>query len=299
MSTDLLRPAASRPQAGPSVARLRRLVRPVSIGRGALNLVLYAGAFLCLFPFLWMLSTALKPENNALTNNFFFGYHFQWGNFGQAWDFFPFGQYMVNSAIMSVGAVIVVLVASTTAGYAFARLEFPGREKLFAVYVATLLIPASATVVPLFLLSKSLHIYNTYFGLIFPISFSAFGTFLMRQFFRTTPEEFRDAARIDGASELWIFVRVMLPLVRAGVAVLGVFTFITEWGDFLWPLVAVQNENLYTLNLGLSEFQSEYGSYWSYMMAGSVLAILPTMVLVIVLQKYLVKGLAFTSFGGR
>lgn len=269
-----------------------------TLRRGALNLVLYAGAFVCLFPFLWMLSTALKPENNALTNNFFFGYRFQWGNFGQAWDFFPFGQYMVNSAIMSLGAVIVVLVASTTAGYAFARLRFPGRDKLFAVYVATLLIPASATVVPLFLLSKSLHIYNTYFGLIFPISFSAFGTFLMRQFFRTTPEEFRDAARIDGASELWIFLRVMLPLVRAGVAVLGVFTFITEWGDFLWPLVAVQNENLYTLNLGLSEFQSEYGSYWSYMMAGSVLAILPTMVLVIALQKYLVKGLAFTS-GGR
>jgi len=298
MSTDTLRTAAPRPLAGPSAARLRRLVRPRSLGRGALNLILYAGAFVCLFPFLWMLSTALKPENNALTNNFFFGYPFQWGNFAQAWDFFPFGQYMVNSAIMSLGAVVVVLVASTTAGYAFARLRFPGRDKLFAVYVATLLIPASATVVPLFLLSKSLHIYNTYFGLIFPISFSAFGTFLMRQFFRTTPEEFRDAARIDGASELWIFLRVMLPLVRAGVAVLGVFTFIAEWGDFLWPLVAVQNENLYTLNLGLSEFQSEYGSYWSYMMAGSVLAILPTMILVIALQKYLVKGLAFTS-GGR
>ena len=133
--------------------------------------------------------------------------------------------------------------------------EVPGREKLFGVYVATLLIPASATLVPLFLISKSLHIYNTYVGLIFPLAFSAFGTFLMRQFFRTTPEELREAARLDGASELWIFLRVMLPLVHAGVAVLAVFTFIAMWGEFLWPLVATQNENLYTLNLGLSELQ--------------------------------------------
>lgn len=277
----------------------RRLTRPRSVGRMLLNVAVYAAAFACLFPLLWMLSTALKPETSALTNNFFVGYSFQWGNFRQAWDFFPFGQFMLNSVIMSVGSTIVVIVASTTAGYAFARLEFRGRDKLFFVYLATLLIPASATTVPLFLLSRSLHIYNTYFGLIFPLSFTAFGTFQMRQFFRTTPEELRDAARIDGASELWIFARVMLPLVSAGVAVLGVFNFVTMWGEFLWPLVVSQNENLYTLNLGLSEFQGQFGTYWSYMMAGSALAILPTIVLVIALQKYLVKGLAFTAFGGR
>jgi multiple sugar transport system permease protein len=299
MSADPLSGASARSRTSRPASRLRGRTRPRVIGRGVLNLVVYAAAFVCLFPFLWMLSTALKPENNALTNNFFFGYGFNWGNFRQAWDFFPFGRFLVNSAIMSVGGTLVVLVASTTAGYAFARLEFPARDKLFYLYVTTLLVPASATVIPLFLLSEWLHIYNTYFALVFPISFSAFGTFLMRQFFRTTPEELRDAARIDGASELWIFLRVMLPLVRAGVAVLGVFTFIADWGDFLWPLVVTQNENLYTLNLGLSEFQGEYGSYWSYMMAGSVLAVVPTIILVIALQKYLVKGLAFTSLGGR
>lgn len=298
MSTEPLA-ASARPLARPLAARRRWRARPRLIGRVVLNFVIYGAAFLCLFPFLWMLATALKPENNALTGNFFFGYSFHWGNFAQAWDFFPFGQFMINSAIMSVGGAVVVLVASTTAGYAFARLEFPGREKLFFVYVATLLIPASATVVPLFLLSRSLHIYDTYFALIFPISFSAFGTFFMRQFFRTVPEDFRDAARIDGASELWIFARVMLPQVRAGIAVLGLFTFIADWGEFLWPLVVTQSENHYTLNVGLSEFQGQFGTYWSYMMAGCTLAILPTMVLVIALQKYLVKGLAFTSFGGR
>jgi multiple sugar transport system permease protein len=299
MSTEILRAATSHAGTGRATARWPRMLRPRPIGRAVLNLALYAGAFLCLFPFLWMLATALKPENNALTNDFFVGYSFQWGNFTQAWDFFPFGRFMLNSAIMSVGGTLVVLVASTTAGYAFARLEFRGREKLFLVYVATLMIPASATVVPLFLLSKSLHIYNTYFALIFPISFTAFGTFLMRQFFRTTPEELRDAARIDGASELWIFARVMLPLVRAGIAVLAVFTFIADWGDFLWPLVATQSQSLYTLNVGLSEFAGQYGTYWSYTMAGCALAILPTIILVIALQKYLVKGLAFSSFGGR
>jgi multiple sugar transport system permease protein len=299
MSTDTVTRVIPHPHTSRSAARLRRLVRPRPIGRGVLNLFVYLAAFLCLFPFLWMLATALKPETNALTDNFFVGYSFQWGNFSQAWDFFPFGQFMLSSVIYSAGGALVVLVASTTAGYAFARLKFPGRDKLFFVYVSTLMIPASATVVPLFLLSKSLHLYNSYLGLILPVSFTAFGTFFMRQFFRTTPEELRDAARIDGASEWWIFLHVMLPLVRAGVAVLGVFIFIFNWGDFLWPLVAVQKESLYTLNVGLSEFQSEYGSYWSYEMAGCTLAILPTMLLVIALQKYLVKGLAFTSFGGR
>ena len=201
--------------------------------------------------------------------------------------------------IYSFGVTAVVLVASTTGGYAFARLRSRGREKLFAVYVATLLVPAAVTVIPLFLLATKLHIYNTYLGLIFPVSFSAFGTFFMRQFFRTLPEELRDSARMDGASEFWIFARIMLPLVRAGAAVLAVFTFVAFWGDFLWPLIVTQSPSLFTLNLGLSEFQSEYGGYWSYMMAGCVLTVLPAIILVIVLQKYLVKGLTFTGFGGR
>jgi multiple sugar transport system permease protein len=299
MSTDITAGTAARAGTRGVTARRGGRLRPRRLGRLLVNLLVYAAAFGCLFPLLWMLSTALKPQANALSNNFFFGYSFHWGNFAQAWDFFPFGQFMLNSAIMSVGGAFVVVAASSTAGYAFARLQFPGREKLFFVYVATLMIPASATVVPLFLLSKSLGLYNTYFALIFPISFTAFGTFMMRQFFRTAPEELRDAARIDGASELWIFLRVMLPQVRAGIAVLAVFTFIADWGEFLWPLVATQSQNLFTLNVGLSEFQGQFGLYWSYMMAGCAMAILPTVVLVIALQKYLIKGLAFTSFGGR
>lgn len=305
MSTDAVVGPAARAKRGRAVSasatasrhRIRRVSRLG--GSVVLNVVLYALAFACAFPFLWMLATALKPENNALTNQFFFGYHLTWSNFGQAWHFFPFGRYMVNSFIYSFGGVLVVLAASTTAGYAFARLDFPWRERLFSLYVATLLVPATVTVIPLFLLSRQLHIYNTYFGLIFPVSFSAFGTFFMRQFFRTLPEELRDSAKIDGASEWWIFVKVMLPLCRAGAAVLAVFTFIFYWGDFLWPLIVTQNQNLYTLNLGLSEFQSQYGGYWSYMMAGCVLTVLPAIILVISLQKYLVKGLAFSSFGGR
>lgn len=268
-------------------------------GRITLNVVLYALALVCLFPFLWMLSTALKPEDNALTNNFFYGYRLHWDNFGTAWSFFPFGQFMVNSAIMSLGGVAVVVITSATAGYAFARLRFPGREKIFFAYIATLLVPSSVTIIPLFLISKYLHIYDTYFGLIFPISFTAFGTFMLRQFFRTLPGELADSATIDGASEFRIFTTIMLPLVRPAVAVLAVFTFIANWGNFLWPLVATQSQNKATLELGLSIFQGEFGGYWSYMMAGSTIAILPTIVLVLLLQKYLVKGLTFTAFGGR
>jgi multiple sugar transport system permease protein len=286
--------ARARPGLSPWRSRSARRA-----GAVVLNVVLYAVAFMCVFPFLWMLATALKPEDNALTNNFFFGYSLTWSNFSEAWNFFPFGQFMMNSFIYSFCVTAVVLVASTTGGYAFARLRFRGREKLFAVYVATLLVPAAVTVIPLFLLATKLHIYNTYLGLIFPVSFSAFGTFFMRQFFRTLPEELRDSARMDRASEFWIFARIMLPLVRAGAAVLAVFTFVAFWGDFLWPLIVTQSPSLYTLNLGLSEFQSEYGGYWSYMMVGCVLTVLPAIILVIALQKYLVKGLTFTGFGGR
>lgn len=268
-------------------------------GRVALNVLLYALAGVCLFPLLWMFSTALKPEENALTNNFFYGYALRWDNFVTAWNFFPFGRFMLNSAIMSFGGVIVVVVISATGGYAFARLRFPGRDKIFLAYIATLLVPATVTVIPLFLISRYLHIYDSYLGLIFPISFSAFGTFLLRQFFRTLPVEMSDSAKIDGASEVRIFFTIMLPLIKPAVAVLSVFTFISNWGNFLWPLIVTQSQKVSTLELGLSIFQSEYGGYWSYMMAGSMIAILPTVILVILLQNYLVKGLAFTSFGGR
>ncbi len=269
------------------------------LGHVALNVVVYALAALCAFPFLWMLSTALKPENNALTNNFFFGFPLTWSNFASAWSFFPFLRFMLNSAIMSFGGALVVIVVAATGGYAFGRLRFPGREKIFFIYIATLLVPVGVTIIPLFLITRWLHIYDTYWGLILPISFTAFGTFLMRQFFRSLPGELTDSARIDGASEWRIFMSVMLPLIRPAVAVLGVFTFIADWSNFIWPLIETQSTNMSTLQLGLSVFQSEFGSYWSYMMAGSVLAILPTLVLVVALQKYLVKGLAFTSFGGR
>lgn len=121
----------------------------------------------------------------------------------------------------------------------------------------------------------------------------------MRQFFRTLPTELRDAARIDGASELRIFLFIMLPLIRPAAAVLGVFTFISDWGNFIWPLIVTQTPDLSTLTLGLSAFQGQFGSHWSYMMAGSLVAILPTIVIVILLQRYLVRGLAFTAFGGR
>jgi multiple sugar transport system permease protein len=268
-------------------------------GRVVLNVVLYAGAAICMFPFLWMLSTALKPEQQALTNKFFVGFHLTWSNFTTAWDFFPFGQFMINSAIMSIGGVIVVVVTSTTAGYAFARLRFPGREKIFFAYIATLLVPSSVTVIPLFLISRALGIYDSYLGLILPISFTAFGTFLLRQFFRTLPGELADSARVDGAGEVRIFASIMLPLIKPAVAVLAVFTFIGNWGNFLWPLIVTQSQDKATIELGLSLFQGEYGSYWSYMMAGSAIAILPTMIIVIALQKYLVKGLTFSAFGGR
>lgn len=289
----------SRGAAGARASAVTRRISSRMVLRVGANLGIYALAFVCAFPFLWMFSTALKPENNSITNNFFFGYPLTWSNFSSAWSFFPFLRFMVNSAIMSLGGALVVIVSSATGGYAFGRLRFPGRDRFFFVYVATLLVPTGVTIIPLFLLSRYLGLYNTYWGLIFPISFTAFGTFLMRQFFRSLPQELSDSAHVDGASEFRTFFQIIVPLIRPAVAVLGVFTFVADWSNFLWPLIETQSTNLSTLTLGLSEFQSEFGSYTSYMMAGAVLTVIPTIVLVILLQKYLVRGLAFTSFGGR
>jgi multiple sugar transport system permease protein len=184
-------------------------------------------------------------------------------------------------------------------GYAFARLHFRGRDSLFFLYVATLVIPQEVLVVPLYLMMRDLGWVNSYQALILPWAFSAFGVFLMRQFFRTIPLELEDAAKVDGASHLYIFSRVMVPMVKPAMGVLGLFTFITYWNSFLWPLIIVNTRDRATVPLGLEYFLTQQGYMWNLLMAGGTIAIVPGIILACFLQRWLSQGISLSGLGGR
>lgn len=276
------------------------MTRNLRLGGVASHVMLALVTLAVLFPFLWMLDVALKPNAAVFQvppRIISDGLH--WDNFAGAWDYLPFGSFMVNGALVAGIGSIVVLATSCCAGYAFARIPFPGREKVFVAYLGTLMVPQEVVVVPMFLLMKYLGWVNSYQALILPWAFTAFGTFLMRQFFMTVPTELEDAARIDGASRLRTLWSVMLPLARPALGVLAVFTFINYWNSFLWPLIVVNTQDYATVPLGLNMFHGQYGSQWNFMMAASAISMAPSALLVIVLQRYLVRGIAMTGFGGR
>jgi multiple sugar transport system permease protein len=247
-----------------------------------------------------MLSTALKPTAAVFeTPPQLVSGALQWGNFSQAWNYIPFGRFMLNGLLVAGFGTLVVVVTSSLAAYAFARLHFPGRDKIFVLYLGTLIIPQEVIVVPMFILMKNLGWVDSYQALILPWAFTAFGTFLLRQFFRTIPGELEDAARIDGASRLRILWSVILPMAIPAIAVLSVFTFINYWNSFLWPLIIVNSPEHTTVPLGLEQFFGQYGNQWNYLMAACAISMLPSFLLVLATQRYLVKGIALTGFGGR
>jgi multiple sugar transport system permease protein len=287
MSTNTLTAGARR-------NRRRHLILKIVV-----NLVFLGAGLIAIGPLLWMIATSLKPENQALNNKFFLGYPLTWSNYSNALEFFPFIRYFLNDLFVSVAGTAMVIVTSAMAGFAFARVRFRGRDRLFWLYVASLLIPGEVLIVPLFLLMKSLGMYNSYGALILPFGFSAYGVFLMRQFFRTLPQELVEAGRLDGASFPRIFAQIMLPLIKPAAAVLGVFTFIQYWNSFLWVLVATEGNQVATIPLGLSLFQTEFGTYWSYLMAAAVLTALPAGVAIVFVQRYMARGVVFGGLGGR
>jgi multiple sugar transport system permease protein len=257
-------------------------------------------ALLVLFPFFWMLDTALKPNNQVFEfPPSFIPSSIQWGNFVEAWTYLPFGHFIFNTLVVAVGGTLLVVLTSSLAAYAFARLQFPGRDAVFVLYLGTLMVPQAVLVVPQFFLIKDLQWINTYQALILPGAFTAFGTFLLRQFFKGIPIELEEAAKLDGCSRLRILFQVILPLSTAALAVLGLFTFIGFWNNFLWPLIVVNTPDRATIPLGLQMFQGQHGTVWNQMMAGATIAIIPGLILLIFVQKYLVQGISLTGLGGR
>jgi multiple sugar transport system permease protein len=263
-------------------------------------LVLSAGAVIMILPFVWMLSTSLK------TSAAVFVYPPQWlpnpliwSNYADVVRIMPFFRYILNTAFVAGSVTVLHLVVSSLAAFAFARLRFPGRDRLFLAYLATLMVPGQVTLIPNFLIIKYLGWISTYQALIIPQVFSAFGTFLLRQFFLTIPRDLEDAGRIDGASAFGIYRRIVLPLSGPALATLGVFTFTAQWNNFLWPLIVINDEQMRTLTVGLQALVGEFTVQYPLLMAGSVLSLVPMLVVFLLAQRFFVRGIALTGLAGR
>ena len=206
---------------------------------------------------------------------------------------------MVNGLVVSELGTLVVIVSSVLAAYAFARLRFRGRERIFVVYLGTLMIPQEVLVVPMFILMQQLKWVNSYAALVLPWAFTAFGTFLLRQFFLSIPRELEEAAMVDGAGRIRILLQIIVPTAKPAIAVLSVFTFINYWNSFLWPLIVVNTTEMATVPLGLNMFRGQQGNQWHLMMAASMISMLPSIVMLLLLQRHLVRGIALSGLGGR
>lgn len=256
--------------------------------------------FIFVVPLLFMLVTALKPANQVMVKPFrLMGDHLAWENFARAWTTIPFGKFLGNSVFVGIASTLLSIITSTMAAYAFARIKFKGRELLFLAYLGTLMIPQQVLILPLYLILKQIGWYNTYMALIVPPAFTAFGTFLMRQFFITIPYEVEEAAKIDGCNAFRIYYNIMLPMAKPGIASLAIFTFVDNWKSFLWPLIVISKEQFKTLPLGLYMFQGQYGTDWSALMCATTIAIVPSFIIYLLFQNYLQEGIAMTGLGGK
>lgn len=286
MSTDVASREAQRP------GRARLVLAHVTI---------YLAALIFASPLIYAVLSAMKPNNEIFTAPpRLVGSQIKWTNFIEVFTYGPFVTYILNSLFVAVTGTVLVLFVSSTAAFAFARLRWKGRDAVFILFLATLMVPAEVVVIPLYTLMDWFGWINSYQALIVPFAFSAFGTFLLRQFYRGIPYELDEAARVDGAGSVRIYWGIILPLSRSALAVLAVFTFLGFWNSYLWPLiVTVDYSTLGTLPIGLASFSTQQGTRWDLQMAAAVISMVPTTALVIALQKHLVRGIAMAGLGGR
>jgi multiple sugar transport system permease protein len=267
--------------------------------RLALHATLVLGAILALFPMFWMISASLMPTGEASTypphvlpsRVTFEHYH-------TLFTRLDLGRYLFNSALIAVAVTVVSLVINSMAGYAFAKLRFRGRDRLFQLLSAGLVLPVQVAMLPLFLLMKQLGLVNTYWGVIIPGLSSIFGIFLIRQYALSIPDDMLDAARIDGASELRIYRSVVLPGIVPILATLAIWTFLATWNDFMWPLIVLSDESHYTLPVALASLVGEHVQDTELMMAGSVLTTVPVLLVFLFLQRYYIQGVLAGSVKG-
>ena len=262
--------------------------------------VLLLGALLMCGPFVWMISTSLKPSAEVfrfppqlLTSAP------QPGNYLRIFSAIPFGRAIGNSLIVATSVTLLQLIVCSMAAYAFACLRFRGREVVFLIYLAALMVPSQVTFIPNFILIRNLGWLDSYQGLVLPYAFSSFGTFLLRQYMKTIPRELVEAALIDGAGHPRIYASIVLPLSAPALGSLAIFTFVAQWNNFLWPLITTSRPDMQVATVALATLQGQFNTDWPLLMTGSVLAIIPMLIVFALGNRSFIAGITAGGFGGR
>lgn len=269
------------------------------IGRVILYAVLIFLALFTLIPFVWMLSSSLKLDREVFVYPMrWLPETFHWENYSLIWEKAPMLNYFKNTAIIAICVTFIQTLTSSFASYAFAKLNFKGRDVLFLCYIATIAVPWQAYMLPQFIFMRSMGLYDNLYAIMVLQAFSAFGVFLMRQFYQNIPTELCEAARIDGLSEYGIWARIMLPLSKAAIATLVIFTFVGTWNDYMGPMIYLTRDSVKTVQVGLRRFIQENTSQYHLIMAASMVSLIPVSIVFLALQKYFIEGIATSGLKG-
>lgn len=285
--TTLLEKPALAPPAKPAKPR------GGTAGRIAGYALLIILSLLVMIPFAWMVSSSLKQNNEVFTVPIqWIPAEFRWANFAEIWDRIPLWTYLGNSMLLSVSVTVMQVLTGSFAAYGFAKVRFPGRDALFVAYIATIAVPWQAYMVPQYIIMQKLGLVDTHLSLILLQAFGAFGVFLMRQYYLTIPDELSEAARLDGLSEYGIWARVILPLSKPALASLALLTFVNTWNDYMGPFIYLTSNDLWTVQIGLRAFVGLYDAEYAMIMTGSVISVVPILVVFLLGQRYFVQGVA-------
>lgn len=270
------------------------------VGKVIVYVILILIAVVMIIPFLWMLSASIKSDREVFQMNPFVWIPEspKWSNYSDIWTKIPFMKFVQNTVFLTIVVTLLQLVTSSFAAYSFAKLEFRHKSGLFLAYIATIAMPWQVYMVPQFLMMRNMGLNDKLTAIICLQAFSAFGVFLMKQFYEGIPGDLCEAARIDGMSEYKIYLKIMLPLSKPALSTLTIFTFVSTWNDYLGPLIYLRSEQKKTIQLGLKMFISQYSSDYGLIMAGSVLSLIPVLIVFLCLQKYFVEGVASTGLKG-
>jgi ABC-type glycerol-3-phosphate transport system permease component len=297
MAVDTAQLGAPEDAAHADYARAARRRRSVNFTKATLAYaVLILFAVIALGPFLYLLSPSLRQSYDLLTfPPQWLPKSLYWGNFGAVLHQTSYLHWALNTFIFATSVTLITLAIDTLAGYAFARLQFPGRRALFAIVISCLMIPTAAIVAPLYIIVSNMPSWthagiNTYPGLVLPMVCSPLGVFMMRQFMSTLPEGLVEAARLDGASEFQIFRKIVLPLMKPAIVVLGIFTFMFQWTNFLWPLVITTTDSMKTLTVGIASLQGQFVTNYGWLSAASVMTMIPIIIVFLIFQKWFVQA---------
>ena len=269
------------------------------ISRGILYLILTLGALGMILPFLWMFSAALKLNKDIFVFPIQWIPHpIQWNNFNRVLQKIPFFTYFLNTLKLAVIITVLQVCTCSLAAYSFSKINYPGRDKIFLLYLSTMMVPLHVTMIPQFIMMSKAGLANTHMSLILINAFSTFGVFLLRQFFLSIPEELSESARIDGCNEMKILIQIIMPLAKAALATLVIFTFVGTWNDYLAPLIYISSDNLKTIQLGIRYFQQAQDTENSLIMTATVMGLAPVLILYFVCQKQFVEGIATLGLKG-